>query len=159
MKRYDERDIMFARMGYTPDSAEYADYYKRNPEKEETDAELRSMPGLCAEGTPTYDPMIAPLVEANFDLISNLRKYCDIKPSGGKTAVDSAEISKLLKNTALHYGAADAGIAIAEEADYYTYRGRHAENYGQAVDTSLKYALVFTVKMNPDAIVNGGLIL
>lgn len=152
MKRFDERDIIFSRMGYKEGTQEYKDYYKRNLQKEKVDAELRSMNDLCTPGTPTYIPLLAPLVEANFELISSLRQQCDVKPNGDKADVKKEDVSRLIKNIALHYGAADVGIAYADENYYYTYRGRHIENYGEPVDTSLKYAIVFTVKMDKNAI-------
>ena len=59
---------------------------------------------------------------------------------------------RLIKKLALHYGALDAGIAKADEDFYYSYRGRHSENYGEKVDTSLSTAIVFTVEMKQDII-------
>lgn len=152
MKRFDERDVIFSRMGYKEGTQEYKDYYKNNPQNEEVDAELRSMNDLCVPGTPTYDPLLAPLVEANFELISSLRKQCDVQPNDEKAHVNKQDVSSLIKNIALHYGAADVGIAYADEKYYYSHRGRHKENYGEPVDTCLKYAIVFTVKMEKDAI-------
>lgn len=152
MKRFDERDIIFSRMGYKEGAKGYTDYYKRNPQNEDIDAELRSMNDLCEPGTPTYDPLLAPLVEANFELISNLRKYCNVQPNGERVDVKKEDVTSLIKNIALHYGAEDVGIAYADEDNYYSHRGRHEEDYGEPVDTSLKYAIVYTVKMEKDAI-------
>ncbi len=62
MKRFDERDILFARMNYSPGSLEYEDYYRRHPELKEVDTALRGMPPLGEPGSATYHPIHSPLV-------------------------------------------------------------------------------------------------
>ena len=37
MKRVDERNTMFARANYKKDSTAYNDYYKKNPDKKESE--------------------------------------------------------------------------------------------------------------------------
>ena len=152
MKRLDERDIMFARMSYEEGSKRYDDYYSRNPDKKETDDELRSRTGLFSKDTPYYDKYLAPAAEANFDLLSNIRHLAEETRGAEKTEVNSAEVSSLLKKLAVHYGALDSGIAIADERFFYTHRGRLEDSYGDRVDTSLKNALVFTIEMDEEAI-------
>nr|WP_312578096.1 hypothetical protein [Sedimentibacter sp.] len=46
MNKYDERDIMFARMNYKEGSENYKDYYDRCPHTKETDDALRSLPEM-----------------------------------------------------------------------------------------------------------------
>jgi len=107
---------------------------------------------LCAQNTPTYDPMLVPAVEANFELLAHLRQFCNGEVNAIKTQVDTQEISSLIKNMTAHYGAVDVGIARTDEEFYYSHRGRHTQNYGDAVDTSSKYAIVFAVEMSVDAV-------
>jgi len=52
----------------------------------------------------------------------------------------------------VHYGALEVGICEAKEEFYYSVRGRHPEVYGEKTDTSLKNAIVFTVKMEQEVI-------
>lgn len=152
MKRVDERDMMFSRMSYEKDSDQYNDYYGRNPDKKDIDDELRKKPHLYSDGTPTYHPILAPAAVANFEFLADIRKLSEGKPAAQKTEVDSQEITDVIKKLTLHYGAADVGIAYASDEFWYSHRGRHKENYGEVVDTHLKNAIVFTVKMKQEVI-------
>lgn len=152
MKRVDERDMMFSRMSYREGTQAYEDYYIRNPGKKQADDELRSKPALYSAETPTFDTLLAPAADANFALLADMRKLCEGKPAQNKVDVDVNEITQLLKKLAIHYGAQDVGIAQADEEFYYSHRGRHIQNYGDVVDTSLKNAIVFTVEMKQDII-------
>lgn len=152
MKRVDERDMMFSRMSYDKGSKEYNDYYGRNPDKKEVDDALRIKPHMYTKETPTYDPILAPAAEANFELLTDIRKYCEGKPAEAKIEVEPQKITDAIKKLTLHYGAADVGIAHASDEFWYSHRGRHKENYGDEVDTGLKNAIVFTVEMKQDII-------
>ncbi|MEA3265981.1 MAG: hypothetical protein U9P42_03440, partial [Candidatus Fermentibacteria bacterium] len=44
-ERYDERDTSFSRNRLEPGSENYLNYYRRNPENEETDSRTRALPG------------------------------------------------------------------------------------------------------------------
>ncbi len=66
MKQFDERDILFARMNYSPGSLEYQDYYRRHPELKEVESALRGMPPLGEPGSATYHPIHSPLVGSAF---------------------------------------------------------------------------------------------
>ena len=55
MNKYDERNIMFARMNYAEGSEIYNDYYGRNPHMKETDDSLRALPQMGQEGSVMYD--------------------------------------------------------------------------------------------------------
>ena len=48
VRRFDERDIMFARAKLQPGTPEYESYYKLHPEHEEKDAQTRAKPGLLS---------------------------------------------------------------------------------------------------------------
>lgn len=148
----DERDIIFSRMGYQPDSEEYIDYYNRHPERKTIDDELRNKHQLYSPQTPNYDPILAPAVDANFMFLSHIRHLCEGEKASKKTVVEPLEISKVLKNLAIHYGAMDIGIIYAADEFFYSHRGRHAKNYGETVDISLKNAIVFTVEMAKETI-------
>lgn len=152
MKRFDERDIMFARMQYKPGTSQYKDYYTRHPEKKEIDDELRSRTELFAPETPTFDKILSPAADANFDLLTDIRSLSEGEPSALKTEINPSEVSKTIKKLALQYGAIDAGITYLEDEMFYSHRGRLLETYGVKVDTNLRNAIVFIVKMDADAI-------
>lgn len=125
MKRIDERDVIFSRMGYSQGSYEYEDYYRRNPDKKAIDDELREMGGLTDKDSPTYNEMIVPAVNANFMFLSKIMQFCDEKPAEQKIETDPIEVSRIIKNMALHYGAASVGITRAKDEFFYSHRGRH----------------------------------
>ena len=152
MKRVDERDMMFSRMSYVKGTEQYEDYYGKNPDKKEIDDILRGKPSLYSTETPTFDALLSPAAVANFEFLKYIKNLCEGKPSDNKADIDPEIMTPLIKKLALHYGALDVGIARADEEFYYSYRGRHSENYGEKVDASLKTAIVFTVEMKQDLI-------
>jgi len=148
MKRKDERDIMFARINYNPGTPQYDDYYSRHPEKKETDDELRSRFELFSPQTPTFNEILSPAADANFDLLADIRHLCEGEAAPDKTMIDLHEASQVIKSLALKYGALDAGTTFLDDEMFYSCRGRLPESYGDKVDTSLRNAIVFTVKMD-----------
>ncbi len=152
MKRVDERDLMFSRMGYQQGTAAYIDYYQTQPEKQLVDDELRAMPQLCSEETPTYDPLLSEAVNANFNLLADIRHLAEGGTAPAKTPMEPERATRLIKSLAIHYGALDVKCCYAKDEFYYTYRGRHPQNYGEPVDTSLKNTIVFSVSMDPEVI-------
>lgn len=152
MKRIDERDTMFARASYKRGSAQYEDYYRRNPEKRETDDELRSMPDLCSHGTSTYDEEMAPFVGSGFKILGQIRHLAEGEERDQRVDTDPAEISKRLKKLLRYLGARDVRITSMKREYYYSHRGRHLENYGESVEEDYKYAIVYSVEMDEEMI-------
>jgi len=151
MARYDERDIMFARMEYKPGSKEYEDYYGRHPELKEQDDAMRAMPNILGEGTATYNPLMGPVSEAGFGMLGEMRKYVDNKPNAVKVETDPEDITRKIKNITQYFGAKLVGICKMEPEHYYSYRGRDGA-YGETVDPQYPYGIVFAVEMDRDMI-------
>ena len=152
MKRIDERDIMFARMKYKQGGFQYNEYYSRHPEKKKNDDLLRSLPNLWAKGTPTYHPLLSYAVDANYNLLDNVRECFKSEVASEKQDVDKRAVSRLLKNLGIYYGALEIGICEAKEKYFYSYYGMNQSRYGDIVSTNLKNAIIFTVKMEQDII-------
>lgn len=150
MERKDERDVMFSRMQYKEGTPQYTDYYSRHPEKKEIDDELRSRSEIFTEGTPAFDNILSPAADVNFKLMADMRHLCEGVPVSNKTIVDPEEMSRVLKNLTIGYGAVDVSITELNDDFFYSYRGRHPEVYGEKPDTNLKNAVIFTVEMNPE---------
>ena len=149
--RKDERDTMFARMGYEEGSDEYKDYYSRNPEKKEIDDEIRRKPNLCSKGTLTYDALNSPLAVAPFMFLGDINKFSTGEVNIEKTKIDDLDgFTEKLKGYAKFYGANLVGITKMKDEFYYSNRGRHKENYGEVIenDDMLPYAIVFAVEMD-----------
>lgn len=151
MKRIDERDIMFARMSLPKGSKEYEDYYQRNPEKQEFDDQLREMPHLMGEGTATHNPVISPVGVSAFRFLADMKQFCEGPVNPVQVEVGPEEMTKRLKGYAKYYGAKLVGITELKEEHYYSHRGR-VEHYGQEIDSTHKYAIVFAVEMDRDMI-------
>ena len=152
MKRKDERDTMFARMECKKGSPQYEDYYSRHPEKKEIDDDLRSRSELFSKETPTYDDILSPAADANFKLLADMRCLCEGEPAAIKTILDSSEAAQIIKNIAIHYGALDVAVTKLDESDFYSFRGRMPESYGDKVDTTLRNTIIFLVRMDKDGV-------
>lgn len=152
MRKYDERDTMFARATYLSGTKIYEDYYKRNPDKKEIDDKIRAMPQICSPQTPTYDPIGSKLVDASFKFLSDLKQFSYKKgiklKESEKIKFDKYEITLKIKNYAKSMGIDLVGITKTKEYFYYSYQGRHPEVYGKKVTLKHKYAIVFAKHMN-----------
>lgn len=149
MKRIDERDTMFARMSFEKGSPQYEEYYWRNKDKQSIDDEIREKPNLCSPGTETYDPVYSPIADANFEFLSDIRKFSEGPVNPVRVPVVKEEISQKLKDLAIQYGAVLSGICPMEDYHYYSHRGRHLEVYGEKVDENKhKWGIVFAVEMD-----------
>ncbi len=149
-KRVDERDIMFARWKLIPGRPEYADYYRRHPEREAQDNRFRRAPGLLAPGSKEYHPFLSLATEAGFAAIDQLQGTVDGPPATKQTPVEPAAITRFLKGLALHYGAADVGVTGLRDYHVYTHVGRGAGAYGAPVELNHRYAVAVTVEMSYD---------
>jgi len=147
-QQLDERDIMFARATYAKESAGYQDYYRRHPELKETDDAIRSMPNLCSPGTFTYNPLNAPIADAAFTFLGDIRHLAEGTSKEEKVEVVPEKMSTRLKGLAQYYGAKLVGITELKPYHYYSHRGRHPEVYGEKITKHDKYAIVFAVEMD-----------
>ncbi len=148
MKRIDERDTMFARMGYQKDSEQYKDYYKRNPHKKQIDDDLRALPNICGEGTATFHPIHSPFVDAGFRFLADIKKYVEGEVNENRVEAPAQEMTKKVKKLSKYLGAKLVGIAKMKEYHFYSHRGRNPESYGEKVNEFHKYGIVFAVEMD-----------
>ncbi len=149
-KKIDERDTMFSRAGLVKGSEQYQYYCSKHPERKKGDETIRSKPDLGEIGSTMYDPVLSKLAHANFKFLTHIQAHAEGIPNPNLTQVEPKEISHLLKTVALHYGAVKVGITDLDPMHIYSYRGRHMENYGEPVDLSHEYALVFAVEMEKE---------
>ncbi|MDW7675752.1 MAG: reductive dehalogenase domain-containing protein [Bacillota bacterium] len=153
IKRFDERDTIFARMNYKKDTLEFDDYYNRNPNKREIDEMLRAMPEMGGEGTVTHDPINSPIVDACFRFLGDIRKFSvGTKQQDKGQLLDKDVMTARIKGIAEFYNAKLVGIVEMKDYHYYSHRGRHTENYGEPIEANHKYGIVFAVEMDKDMI-------
>jgi ferredoxin len=155
LNRVDERDIMFSRWRLVPGSPEYADYYGRRPEKKVIDERIRRAPGLFEPDSKAYHPLGMPAAEASFEVIETMRSAVDGPVSGGSIQVDPARMSVVIKELAVHYGARAAGVTELRDIHVYTHVGRGEGVYGEPITLDHRYAVAFTVEMDPRMIRSG----
>ncbi|TKJ30849.1 hypothetical protein CEE39_07770 [bacterium (candidate division B38) B3_B38] len=146
--RVDERDIPFSRIRYEIGSPIYEQYYARHPEAKGIYDRIRLLPGLAAPGTPTYSPLGAPLSHAQFDFLEELADLVDVPPHTNRVEVDTQCMSASLKETIKYLGAKLIGITELNQDYVYTHIGRRPGKYGQKVELTHKYAIIFAVEMD-----------
>ncbi len=152
MKKNDERDTMFSRMNLKKDSETYQTYYKRRPDLKEKDDYLRSLPPLGSTEGKTYDALNSPIVDAAFQFLGDIKTFAEGEPAKECIDVDPEVLTKKIKGLAKYYGAKIVGVTKMEDYHYYSYRGRHAENYGEPIQRKHKYGIVFAVEMEKEMI-------
>ncbi len=150
--RFDERDIMFARINYEPGTEIYEEYYKKNPEKKEFDDFLRSLPGFMVEEAYSFDPLNSGLVNGTYHFLSDLKQQAEGAQSEDTYEVDKEEISHKLKQIARYYGADLVGITEMKDEFYYTHRGREKAHHGEKVTNKHQYGIVFAVELEKDMV-------
>ncbi|MBU1628398.1 reductive dehalogenase [bacterium] len=151
LARFDERDTIFSRMRFIEGSKEYDDYYKRRAELKAVDDKLRGMPTLSHPETDAYDPMVSPMMFAEFSIIETL--FPEILKADCKKERqnhDPFEMAKWLKQTVMDSGAVCCGITHVSEDFLYSHKGysRKSSIFGSPVLSEYKYALVFAVEMD-----------
>lgn len=151
MKRYDERDNIFSRMSLKVGSKNYNEYYEQNPEKKETDDEIRNMPGLMSEGSRQFDPHLSPMGISAFKFLHDIKPLAEKETSNKKVKISAKKASKIIKEYARYYGADLVGITNSNKEFYYSHRGR-ANYYGDEIEEFHKYAIVFAVEMDKEMI-------
>jgi len=150
MAGYDERDTLFSRMELKPGTANYGDYYERNPRRKEADDAFRAWPNDYTDDLP-----VRSLIDSTFGLLEGIRPLARAPAGGLKQEITPDEATAILKSCAMSYGAVLFGTGQLGEACFYSTRGRGAE-YGQAPKlpgdhgASSRQGLVFAVRMNPE---------
>lgn len=81
--RYDERDVLFARMTYLPGTSQHAEYYARRPEKEKEDDTLRVLPFGGADAH-NHDRTTAEIVDSGFRYLADIKNLSEGSPLGNR---------------------------------------------------------------------------
>ncbi|MDH5405924.1 MAG: reductive dehalogenase [Candidatus Aminicenantes bacterium] len=146
--RIDERDIPFSRIRYEVGSPIYEQYYTLHPEVKGIYDRIRQLPGLAAPGTPTHSPLGAPLSHAQFDFLEELANLVNAPSQIQQVETDPLRMSAALKETIKYMGAKLIGVAELNQDYVYTHIGRRPGKYGQKVELTHKYAIIFAVEMD-----------
>jgi len=153
-RRFDEREIMFARARLKPGTSEYRSYYKLHPEHKADDERTRSMPGLLSVDSKFAQRLPFAATDASFFLTHSLRDA--VAGPAGSTREDLSlrQITKSIKALAKFYGALEVGITELKPYHVYSHIGRGAGEYGSQVPVDHHFAIAFTVEMDFDMVGN-----
>ncbi|MDF1618419.1 4Fe-4S dicluster domain-containing protein [Petrocella sp. FN5] len=152
MKKVDERDIIFSRMNIIQGSPIYDEYYLQRPELKLQDDILRSLPHMGTKEGKIYNRLDSPIVDASFHFLNDMKDLSDGIRNPVKVEVDPELITKKIKGLAKYYNAKLIGVAQMKEDHYYSHRGRRSELYGEKVDATHQYGIVFAVEMEQEMI-------
>jgi len=159
-KRFDERDIVFARQRMNPNGSPeqkevYRMYYSEHPELEGPD-DKRRRKGLL--GTPgridSHHPSNIAMLHASFDLPDFLGIHArkEFDENLDKVPASPEKYSDITKKLLLHAGADMVGICKINPLWIYSHRGEiHFNNYdeyGEEITDLPPYAVVFLTEMN-----------
>jgi ferredoxin len=147
--RVDERDTMFARARLEPGRSNYVSYYTANPEKEAGDDRTRSLPGLLSRDATAFHEVAFTAADASYGLTEALRNAVDGPIAPEQTGADARTATALLKNLTRYYGARTVGVTELQPYHVYTHVGRGSGRYGAPVVLEHRYAIAFTVEMDP----------
>jgi ferredoxin len=151
-KRFDERDIIFARFRLRPGSPNFEAYYKMRPENKPIDDLTRTKPGLNSPASLFWNPFLSVSVGASFTLTEAMNAAVDGLVAEERHELPVDEMTAYIKNLAKYYGALEVGITELKPYHVYSHVGRGPGKYGDPIPVEHKYAIAFTVEMDYDMI-------
>lgn len=151
-EKVDERDTMFARAKYIPGTKRYEEYYKDNPKNKKIDDKCRKLPPILEPGGKYYDSAKSTYVRSLFKIEEQNVIYADGHVSNEKTVKTPDDFSKILKEYALHLGAAEVGIARLNPKYLYSHVGIGPEEYGSEIVNNHDYVIAYTLEMDYDLV-------
>jgi ferredoxin len=149
-KRFDERDVIFARARLEPGMPEYDTYYQMRPENKAVDDRARKKPGLLSPDSQLANMFHYAAADASFFLTEAVRDAVDGTVADTRYALPPAEMTAYLKGLTKYYGALDVGITKLEPYHIYSHIGRGTGTWGAEVELPHQYAIAFTVEMDYD---------
>ena len=147
-RRFDERDIMFARARLVPGSPEHEADYAMRPENRAADDEFRALPGLLSLTASKANPLAFASAEASFCLTGALREEVDGPVAPDRSKLTAVQMTSFIKDLARYYGAYTVGIAELQPYHVYSHIGRGSGGYGAPITLDHRHAIAFTVEMD-----------
>jgi ferredoxin len=146
--RFDEREIMFARIRLQPGRLEYQAYYAMHPDHESEDNQTRTKPGLLSPNSKFANPFQFAAVEGSFMLTESLREAVDGPVSTQKHSLPPDKMTDYVKALTRYYGALEVGITELAPYHVYSHIGRGTGTYGTPIPVEHRYAIAYTVEMD-----------
>jgi reductive dehalogenase len=162
VKRWDEREIVFARNGYLePGSERYREFYAKHPEWEAVDAKRREKGGALGEmgriDKPHDGPNRAAIMASGlFAMQLATPDKVKLQPRGPILDLTPEQAPERVKGYAKHVGADLVGITEIDPRWIYSHRGMALplaeEEWGQEIEVGHRYAIVFAEEMSREMI-------
>jgi len=166
VKRYDERDIVFARnRSLPPDSGMYQQFYEKHPQWETYDTARRKKGGPLGNPGTIDSPHDRPNVAATFASLSiplYLSTSDKIRPRSHplfqeqRIDLEPETANQKIKGFTRSLGAVLVGIAEINPLWSYSRRGEifheNWEDWGREIELTHKYAVVFATEMGLDLV-------
>jgi len=151
-EQFDERDYMFSRnnLQFHPHLAKK--YYSAHPEKREIDEKIQCKPELAEPGHLFYDDYFTPAFDAAFTYLNRTQGAARGEVPAQKKRIEKEKLIGIIKNLARFYGAVDVGITPLKPYHFYSHAGRHAENWGEKIQSNHQTAIVIVVAMDVEMI-------
>lgn len=146
--KIDERDIVFARFDLEEGSLRFQEYYERKSEYADADAKIRELPDILTEHHLGKQPWLFSLAAAEFEFLE-----AQLDKVEGEVAVPAREgtpqeNTRMLKDVVRYLGSDKCGICELDPSFVYSHVGRGPDPYGQEIQLSHAFALVFAVEMD-----------
>jgi len=151
-EQVDERDVMFAREEYQPGTEKYEHYYAMRPENKEIDDRIRKLPPLLDPGGRFYDPQASEEIKDTFREIAALTTKVDGGVNPKRLDLGPAEATRKWKEWVRRRGADEVGVARMHPSWVYSHVGRGPEPWGQPINNSHRFAIVYTVEMDFESV-------
>jgi len=166
VKRFDERDQVFARnRALRPKSEQYKAYYREHPEREALDADRRARGGPIGSpgiiDRPHSDANVA-MALASLNIPHFLSGSDKVKPQAhfllkeklkaGKVVLSPEEATERIKGFARNLGADLVGVTEIKPLWVYSHKGEifneNWEDWGKEINLDHKFAIVFAEEMS-----------
>ncbi len=147
-EQFDERDGMFSREEFDKGTEKHKQYYKLRPNNLQIDEKIRNKPELMSPGAKYYDPIKSEYISALFQIQHNNCYQVDTPTNTYKVEKSPTEFTNILKEKTLHLGACEVGTTEINPRWIYSHRGRGPGEWGEEVNLTHKYAIVYSVEMD-----------
>ena len=169
VKRFDERDQVFARnRSLLPDSEQYREYYRNHPSLEAGDGKRRAVGGPLGQAGSIDNPDEGPNIAAMFAslnipiCLSEPDKFNPDQHSafqGQRITLGPEEASARIKGYSRTLGADMVGIARLNPNWIYSHRGEifheNWQDWGRPIQVFHEFAIVFAQEMSLEMVATG----
>jgi ferredoxin len=158
MKKYDERETLFSRIGLKKGTKEYKEFYDKNRNLKKADDKQRGVTFRNSlKKDQHFKDLFFPLVQNNKKYIKTVFDMAESKQVNAKRINIEHGFSSNLKEITKYYGATDVGIVNLSDYSYYSHQGGlsdsvNIKNYNKKVLPKYKTAIVYTVLMDKEKI-------